>query len=380
MDNPMAHTKNLRYLGGIDIPGGGQVEVRGSYAYVGHMKPPHGTTILDVSDPRAPRVVAQLEVPPHTHSHKVRVMGDLMLVNLERYTRFTGDASGFVGGLEIYDASDVRNPRKIGFFPVANTRGVHRFDVDDRYAYLSAEMDGFLGNILIVVDLADPTRPQEVGRWWCPGQHVAGGETPTWQGKDVRIHHGLRRGDRLYVSCWLGGMAIVDATDVSRLRTIGTLQWQKSYPNPTHTVLPLPDPYRGRRFALVADEDINVPPPDQPAFLWVVDITDETQPVPVATYQVPFESVERVEGRFGCHQPQEQTYAGDSVIAVTWTSGGLRLVDVSNPYQPREAGWFVPDRGKDEPAAQTNDVYVTAEGMVYVIDRLKGLDILERLE
>ncbi len=55
------------------------------YAYVGHVEPPHCTSIVNVSNPKHPRIVAQLEVPDGIHSHKVQVRGDLILVNYERY-------------------------------------------------------------------------------------------------------------------------------------------------------------------------------------------------------------------------------------------------------------------------------------------------------
>src|SRR6202022_2811530 len=44
-----------------------------------------GTTILDVSDPANPRIVATITLADTTsHSHKARVAGDLMIVNHER--------------------------------------------------------------------------------------------------------------------------------------------------------------------------------------------------------------------------------------------------------------------------------------------------------
>ena len=59
-------------------------------------------------------------------------------------------------------------------------------------------VEGYVGNIVMILDLADPAKPREVGRWWMPGQWTAGGETPTWHGTDHRCHHPIRRGDRLY--------------------------------------------------------------------------------------------------------------------------------------------------------------------------------------
>src|SRR5512139_217353 len=79
---------NVRRLGHLDLPGAGQVTVRGRYAYVGHMRPPHGTTILDVSDPLRPRAVSSIALAdPYSHTHKVRVVGDLMIVNVEQNNR-----------------------------------------------------------------------------------------------------------------------------------------------------------------------------------------------------------------------------------------------------------------------------------------------------
>ncbi len=53
----------LKHLAKLDIPGGGQVVAEGDYAFIGHMGPPNGTSIIDVSDPRKPRVTARIEIP-----------------------------------------------------------------------------------------------------------------------------------------------------------------------------------------------------------------------------------------------------------------------------------------------------------------------------
>ena len=78
-------SKNIKQVGRTDLPGGGLVTVENGYAYVGHIDPPYGTSIVDVHDPKHPKLVSQLEVPEGIHSHKVRVSGDVMLVNYERF-------------------------------------------------------------------------------------------------------------------------------------------------------------------------------------------------------------------------------------------------------------------------------------------------------
>src|SRR5438270_647645 len=99
--------------------------------------------------------------------------------------------------------------------------GVHRFDFDGRHAYISPTVEGYRGNIVMILDLGDPAHPREVGRWWMPGQWTGGGEEPSWQGTAHRCHHPLRQGDRLYTSYWHGGFVILDIADPRRPREIG---------------------------------------------------------------------------------------------------------------------------------------------------------------
>ncbi len=44
--------------------------------------------------------------------------------------------------------------------------GLHRiWWIGGRHAYASAHQEGFINHILVVIDNADPTRPESVGRW-----------------------------------------------------------------------------------------------------------------------------------------------------------------------------------------------------------------------
>ncbi len=78
---------NVKRIGHLDLPGGGQVVVQGRTAHVGHIDSPHGTSLIDVSDPANPKILSTLEMPPDNHSHKVRVSDDVMLVNNEACRR-----------------------------------------------------------------------------------------------------------------------------------------------------------------------------------------------------------------------------------------------------------------------------------------------------
>ena len=123
----------LREVGYFDCAGGGQVAVVDGIAYVGHMRSPHGTSIVDVRDPKHCRELANIAMPPGTHSHKVRVGNGLMLVNHELNAADNSPVpADFNGGIGIYDVSTPAKPREVARW---NTRGkgVHRFDFDGRY-------------------------------------------------------------------------------------------------------------------------------------------------------------------------------------------------------------------------------------------------------
>ena len=150
---PVGVSQNIKQIGRMDLPGGGSIVVENGYAYVGHMDPPHGTSIIDVKDPKNPKIVAHLEIPEGLHSHKVRVSGDIMLINYERYKA----KQQLQSGLKVFDISDRAKPREIHFYKTYG-KGVHRFTFDGRYAYISPTMEGYNGNIAVVSGHEEPAK------------------------------------------------------------------------------------------------------------------------------------------------------------------------------------------------------------------------------
>jgi hypothetical protein len=370
----MARSWNTTLIGHFDCPGGGQVWVEGTTMYVGHMRNPYGTTIVDVADPRQPKVLAQIAVPEGWHSHKVRVANDVMIVNHERFGKGNEE---FGAGLGIYDVADPAEPKLITQWRTHGA-GVHRYEFDGRYAYISPTAEGYVGNIMMILDLADPARPRDVGRWWIPGQWTAGGEDYPWHDYvPPRCHHPLRVGNRLYVSYWQHGGYILDITDMARPRPIAHIDTKPAFPHPTHTLLKLRQPLKGRDILLVADEDVAKLRPHAPAFTWVYDVTEETKPAAIATFQV--EGVDR-DGSpqppmTGCHQPSER-FSG-SIIPFAWFAQGLRIVDFADPFAPKEVGFYERDPAPGADRASSNDVTIDSRGLLYVVDRVRGIDIIE---
>ena len=377
-DRAPLSAKNISLVGHLDIAGGGMVDVQGNLAVVGHMEPPFATSIIDVADPAHPRVICRIPVRPGTHSHKARLCGNVLAINVEQYS---GWGKGDKAGLAFYDISRPAEWKEIAFMEMGGIdsggTGVHRFQLDcgRKLIYASASADGFQGNITRIVDFSDPAHPREAGRWWFPGQWIAGGEKPQWQGAEVRTHHPNRWGNRLYVPLWGGGFSIVDISDLRKPLSVSHFDYHPVYSWPTHTALPVGHKILGRDWLLVFDEAVGSGNP--PAFMWVFDITDEKKPIPVATFQVS-EAKRRLlgTGRFGAHQPHE--YVGpDNLVYAAWFSGGLRVIDISNPYRPEEVAHYVPSPAKGFHSAQTNDIFVDPKGLIYLIDRNNGLDIVK---
>ena len=371
----MPSAANTKHLANFDCPGGGQVWVDGDILYVGHMRPPSGTTLVDISDPRKPRKIATIDVPPGWHSHKVRAKDGIMIINHERFG--SEGPADFGGGLAIYDTSNPAEPKPISKW-MTGGKGVHRYDNDGRYAYISPTAEGYVGNIVMILDLIDPANPVEVGRWWIPGQWVGGGEDYPWHDYVTpRCHHPLRMGDRLYVSYWHHGLFILDISDMSRPRAIAHTNSSPAFPHPTHTCLPIPRKLKGRDIMVVADEDVAKLRPHAPAFSWIYDITDETNPLPISTFQVPGLDPDGAPQppMTGCHQPSER-FSG-SIIPFAWFAQGLRLVDIADPFAPKEVGHFLPDPPAGAERSSSNDVTIDDRGIIYLIDRIRGVDIIE---
>ncbi len=369
---------NLRLLSRTEYGpvGAGQVLVHRGFAYVAPMRDV-GTTILDVRDPRAPKVVAQLPCPPNTHMHKVQVSGDVMVVNYEQLPGST--ASDFRAGVGIYDVRDPTRPRELAFFETGGI-GVHRlWFVDGRYAHVPAGAPGYSDQIYRILDLSRPDRPEEVGRWWIPGQWTEGGEQPDWPpGWRVRVHGPpFVVGDRCYVGCTNWGWAILDVSSLSRPKLVTRHTFHPPFGDMLHTALPLP----GRRLVVCTQEALRRwgDGRDREKYLWLVDVREEKNPVPVAAFRVDPEGLAHPDYRFGPHNVHENrpgAFHSEERIFLTYFAGGLRVVDIRDPFRPQEIAWYVPDFGAKVP--QSNDVYVDADGLIYLVDRREGvLDVLE---
>src|SRR2546427_3131761 len=126
-------------------------------------------------------------------------------------------------GVLVWSLADPVRPKRLGQYKTGGT-GTHRnFYSGGRTMHLAAGMPGYNGNIYVIVDIADPTKPVEAGRWWVPGQHAAGGEKG---GRDVSLHGPpYVEGSLAYLSYGSAGLVILDIADVAHPKLVGQLPY-----------------------------------------------------------------------------------------------------------------------------------------------------------
>ena len=86
----------------------------------------------------------------------------------------------------------------------------------------------------------------------------------------------------------------------------------------------------------------------------MVDISDETRPMPFASFQVAGIDGSPQPEFTGCHQPCEEVRGTE--IPVAWFAHGLRIVDIANPHAPREVASFMPPVPAGADRVCSNDV------------------------
>lgn len=255
------------------------------------------------------------------------------------------------------------------------------------------------------------------GNW---NQFFPGAEDPESYDFDLALHSMTPSSDgtRTYLAYLRGGIGVLDTADVANNRippgTVANLNDKLITPVPfptwgtgtvcaghtaagcgeNHSAVPFP----GRPFALTIDEVYGTF--TVPSFGWpwgwvrMWDIARPDQPRLIAEYKI-LENAPAFQGSPD-HDPATEQFTSYSSHSPTltrnlaldaWHSGGLQAIDISNPYQPKQAGWFSPaplsSVALEDPSLSRgpNKVVVWSmpiikDGLIYVVDVRNGLYIL----
>jgi hypothetical protein len=394
-----AEAFNVQLVGHSDLQGREalQVVLKGNTAYVGHHRgeennpmtgrmEPNGTTMLDVSDPQKPKIIKHIPGVKGAESRAVQVVEKYF--DGKDYLLRNQESSGFTG-FEIWDITDRPNPKLISTIDKLHAAHKSWWDAKTGYAYLSGIWPGWKGQHLIIYDLRNPHKPKFVSNWGLPGQR------PGEEGGKVSLHHPVISGNRAYLSYLRGGdVVILDITDQSKPRMISHLDFSPPFSG-THTTVPFnaietPNFTKGygdvRDFLVVSEESMGFECQETRKQIYILDSTEETSPIPVSTFKVPDGDFCERGGRFGPHQfaeTKDGEIIGGSLLYVAYFNAGLRVVDISDPFKPREVGYYIPDSGEKvaprlKKVIQTNDVDLDYRGLIYITDRSgHGLHVLE---
>jgi hypothetical protein len=162
------------------------------------------------------------------------------------------------------------------------------------------------------------------------------------------------------------GLAVYRLDDpFAPARQVGHVTWDGGS---THTCLPLPS----TGLVAVTDEQTTNGPhaPER-----LVRLVDPKQERVVSVLPPPDPSYAERELRFGphnLHENREGSYRSERLLFVTYFNAGVRVYDVADPEAPREVAFWVSEPAVGQPAAQANDLFVDADGLVWVTDRVGG--------
>ena len=389
----------LRHLGSTTLAGraeGLQVVGTGSRVFVSHLFS-NGVTEVDLAAPRSPRVLGFIPAPPGSWSVHLQVQGDLLMVanGPDMWSAPAGFDPGrtlfstdwqFAAGVGIFDVAAPGRPREIAFADVAGA-GVHRlwFDGSD-HVYASAFPPGFTEALLLVLDVSRPDRPVEVQRYWLPGLGP-GEESKRFWGSDRRVslHHATVGAGYAYGAWRDGGLTVHPVGPDGLLGAPSSLVWDGPYGNgcAAHTAVRLP----GTDLVAVAEEGIEDAGQPQLRAVSLIDMSNPSAPRRIG--QLPIPDVPPVPGaRFGPHNLYEyrpDAWMDGRLVFSAHQGSGLHVYRVGADGRADEVAGFRADppatlldpRPDRALIASTNDVFVTAEGLLAVIDANRGLDVLE---
>jgi hypothetical protein len=357
--------------------------------WLAHESAPKNFTAVDVTDPRAPKVIVQTDLPhAKMRSNSLELSGDLMAVAYQ-VSEFGLKPAGF----ELFDVSTPEKPRSISFFDASGpySRGCHQlWFVDGKTVHMACSDPELKprnpkdDQVYRIVDVSNPAKPVAVGRWHLPGT-MDGDSAPAPERLPAKHDAGFRahntnvypeRPDRCYLGYLDGGIMILDIADRGRPKLVSS--WKNSPPfnGFAHTVLPL----FGRGLLVVTDESIKDDGADWPKLVWLLDARDERNLVSIGTLPVTgVTPLLHQGGRCGAHNvhenpPTNGAWRSENIVLGTFFNAGLRAYDISDPFAPREVGYFVPPapEGSRAGTIQINDVFVDDRGVAFCVDRHAG--------
>ena len=386
----------------------------------------NGTSIVDVTDPARPRYLTHIPGAAGGPEQGGAQMARACDRQGRTYLLRTFGNAVPNAGHEVWDVTDPARPQKTATV-VSGLTSTHKnwWECDTGIAYLiSGDLvkadplqPGRSGwrtwRMTKIYDLSDPAKPVFVRDFGLAGQEPGStGPIPVARG----AHGPIVLGNRVYFAHGTSGEGLLQIVDRQKLLTgpkeptaanLNAPEISRLWMSPNwggHTAFPVlgmtiadwaaNTKGHARDFVVLVSESVANECREFRHATFMVDITTEARPFSVATFQVPESKGNfcRRGGRFGPHSSSE-SFAPifyRKLVFVAYFNGGVRAVDIRNPYAPREAGFYIPattERTAERcvtngtracrVAIQTNNVEADDRGFVYLADRANtGLHIV----
>lgn len=391
------------------------VRVYDGVAYLaGYNGPPtmFGVLLASVTNPRNIRILSFIPCRPGTRCTYLRVDREEQILIFANSTHPANpeQPAGFDdNGWSFWDVSDPTNPTPLSHFPVAPLGSTHGMDIDDQsFLYGCGETtEGTIRDEVQIIDYSDPEAPVLVSTVHITGQHV--GEdfaledqlNPDGSEQIISCHEIVYHNDRLYVAYRDAGLVIIDVTDRSDPQIIGRLDYVPPFNGGSlgaaHTSAPVVvNPTEHPSLVVHTDEIFTCPP----GFGRIIDVLDLQNPEVVAgdrpanlqvisSFRLPHVSdvYDFEAGEFECLPGQQSIHLpwfdmrSPSLFYQAWYDQGVRAWDISNPFVPREVGYYLSPKyasfGRVD--RHTREVFQDPDtGLIYATDgNGGGLTVLE---
>jgi hypothetical protein len=271
--------------------------------------------------------------------------------------------------------------------------------------------------VLQAFDLSDPSAPKHIRDFGLAGYEPTSTE-PYPEPQVAGLHQPFVIGDRMYLGYNSGEDGTLQIVDRVRFLTGTAEPTAESLRAPeiarvdlpsywgVHTAKPIYDfqiadytdnsEARTRDLLLVSSEAGTFRCQEPRDVMLIFDITEEERPLPISTFQVPEEPGDFCHrgGRFGPHSFADAYHPAfdKKLVVLAYFNAGVRVVDIRDPFSPKEVARFVPDVTESttescieiadarqcDRAIQTNNVNLDDRGYIYALDRAStGLHVLE---
>ena len=249
-------------------------------------------------------------------------------------------------GIAIFDISRPFEPQIIGQHRVfvgedspQNFTNIHNIFLSPDGGHLYAINQSFPDTDLRILDVSDPSSPQEAGRF-----AIENGMGPGHGVHDINV---IERGGRLiaFLNYLKEGLWVLDVTDPSSIAVLGSIKWDDIF---SHSGWPFE--LNGKLYYAHTSEGYD-------RHLAVLDVTD-------------FGDL-RVVSRFSTRQGLSihNVQVVDGVAYISYYIDGLRVVDLRDPENPREIGHSDTVPAEEERGiAQGAWGVRVADGVVYISD------------